>query len=121
MNDINEERSKIAQRYFNGIKNNLIELPKVNQNTKPVWHQFVVRTKHRNELQEYLKKNDIDTVIHYPIPPHLSTAYKYLGYKENDFPIAEEYADSVLSLPLYYGLTQEEQGYIIDIINDWKN
>lgn len=121
LDDINEERSKIAKRYLHGIKNDLIKLPRVSQNSKPVWHQFVVRTKHRNELQEYLKKSDIDTVIHYPIPPHLSNAYKYLGYKKGDFPVAEEYADSVLSLPLYYGLTQKEQEYIIDIINDWKN
>jgi dTDP-4-amino-4,6-dideoxygalactose transaminase len=121
LNDINEERAKIAQRYFDGIKNNLIELPKINQNAKPVWHQFVIRTNHRNELQEYLKQNSIGTIIHYPIPPHLSRAYIYLGYKKNDFPVAEEYADQILSLPLYYGLTHQEQGYIIDIINGWKN
>jgi dTDP-4-amino-4,6-dideoxygalactose transaminase len=120
LNDINEERVKIAERYFKGVKNDLIELPKENQNTKPVWHQFVVRTKHRDELHEHLKQNDIDTVIHYPIPPHLSNAYKHLGYKKGDFPVAEEYADSVLSLPLYYGLTHKEQEYIIDIINRWR-
>jgi dTDP-4-amino-4,6-dideoxygalactose transaminase len=120
LDNINKERSKIAQRYFQGINNKLIELPKIRLNTKPVWHQFVVSTKYRNELQEYLKQNGINTVMHYPIPPHLSNAYKYLGYKKGDFPMAEEYANSVLSLPLYYGLTQKEQEYTIDIINNWK-
>lgn len=121
LDDISKERRKIADKYFSDIKNNHIELPKVRANAKPVWHQFVVRTRYRDELQEYLKKNDIDTVIHYPIPPHLSNAYKYLDYKKGDFPIAEEEADSVLSLPLYYGLTQNEQEYTIGIINSWKS
>lgn len=120
LDDISKERMKIADRYFNGIKNNLIELPKIRGNVKPVWHQFVVMTKHRDELQEYLKNNGIETVIHYPVPPHLSNAYKYLGYNEGDFPVAESYANSVLSLPLYYGLTLEEQEYTINVINSWK-
>lgn len=121
LDDINEERSRMAERYSDDIKNKHIELPIIRRNAKPVWHQFVVRSKHRNELQEYLKQNDIDTVIHYPIPPPLSDAYSHLGYKKGDFPIAAEYAGSVLSLPLYCGLTQQEQEYIIDIVNSWKN
>jgi dTDP-4-amino-4,6-dideoxygalactose transaminase len=69
---------------------------------------------------EYLKLNDIQTVIHYPIPPHLSEAYEYLGYKKGSFPIAEEYSNTVLSLPSYNGMTHEEQEYLIKTINNFS-
>ena len=66
---------------------------------------------------EYLKERQIGTIIHYPIPPHMSEAYQYLGFKKGDFPIAEAYADEVLSLPIYNGITKEEQDYVIDALN----
>lgn len=69
---------------------------------------------------EYLDKNNIGTLIHYPIPPHLSEAYEYLGFKVGDFPIAEKYANEVLSLPMYNGMTKEEQDRVIDAINRFK-
>ena len=65
----------------------------------------------------YLKENEIGTIIHYPIPPHLSKAYQYLGFHRGDFPIAEEKADTILSLPMYNGMTEEEQTYIIRTLN----
>ena len=58
-------------------------------------------------------------MIHYPIPPHLSEAYEYLGYKKGDFPIAEKYSNEVLSLPMYNGMTQEEQRQVVDAINSF--
>ena len=74
----------------------------------------------RDALAAYLKEKGIGTTIHYPIPPHLSEAYAYLGFKAGDLPIAERYADEVLSLPMYNGMTEEEQRYVIDAINQWE-
>lgn len=68
-------------------------------------------------MADYLKEKGIGTIIHYPIPPHLSQAYAYLGHKKGDFPVAERYADEVLSLPMYNGMTEDEQTYVIDAIN----
>ena len=82
-----------------------------------VWHQFVLRTSHRKELIAYLNEREIGTIIHYPIPPHLSEAYKGLGYERGSFPITEQYADEVLSIPMYNGMTDEEQTYVIEALN----
>lgn len=118
--ELEKEREKIAQRYLNEIKNPLIQLPKIRENCSHVWHLFVVRINNREKFQRYLEENGIGSVIHYPIPPHLSEAYKYLGYKEGDFPITENYAKTVLTLPLYNGMTKEELDYVIDIINKYE-
>ena len=80
-------------------------------------HQFVIRTSRREELISYLNDREIGTIIHYPIPPHLSEAYKGLGYERGAFPITEQYADEVLSIPMYNGMTDEEQGYVIEALN----
>jgi len=69
--------------------------------------QFVIRSKLRNELEDNLKKNDIPTIIHYPIPPHLQTAYKNLNFVKGSFPIAEKMAEQVLSLPMGIHLNNE--------------
>ena len=74
----------------------------------------------RDELAAWLDKNDIGTIIHYPIPPHLSEAYASLGYHRGDFPIAERYAGEVLSLPMYNGMTAEEQEKVIRTINAYR-
>ena len=71
-------------------------------------------------MAAYLKEKGIGTIIHYPIPPHLSQAYAYLGHKRGDFPLAERYADEVLSLPMYNGMTEDEQGYVIETINAFR-
>jgi dTDP-4-amino-4,6-dideoxygalactose transaminase len=80
----------------------------------------VIQTEDRNRLQEFLASKGIGTVIHYPIPPHLSEAYQYLGFTEGDFPITEGYANKILSLPLYNGMTDEEIHYVIDMINEYR-
>ena len=74
----------------------------------------------RDELMAYLKEKDIGTIIHYPIPPHLSEAYQSLGYHKGDLPIAEAYADEVLSIPMYNGMTEEEQTYVIGALNAFR-
>lgn len=120
LNELTEEREKIANRYLSEIKNPKIELPKVREGATSVWHLFVVKTDERDKLQKYLESNGIGTVIHYPIPPHLSKAYEYLGYKVGDFPITEKYAETVLSLPLYNGMTDDEQNYVVEVINRYE-
>lgn len=120
LNDLNKEREKLANKYLNEIKNENIILPKLDSKCTSVWHLFVIRTDYRDELIKYLEENDIQTLIHYPIPPHLSEAYSNLGYKEGDFPIAEKYANTVLSLPLYNGMTEDEQDYVINVINKFR-
>ena len=82
--------------------------------------QFVVHCDKRDELIEYLKSFDIGTIIHYPIPPHMSKAYAYLGLKEGDLPIAERYAKEVLSLPMYNGMCKEELDFVIEKLNSFK-
>lgn len=118
--DITNERKKIAATYLNSIKNQNLILPKIQQYAESVWHQFVVRCKNRDELIKYLDSKGIGTIIHYPIPPHLSEAYCYLNMTVGDLPITEQYAREVLSLPMYIGMTEDEQNYVISILNDFS-
>ena len=118
--ELEDERVSIANRYLSGIKNPSIELPKVDNNCSTVWHLFVIKTDKRKELIEYLNEKQIGTIIHYPIPPHLSQAYKYLGFEIDDLPITENYANTVLTLPLFNGMTSSEVDYVIDTINEWR-
>lgn len=119
LNEVTEERYNICNRYLNEIKNENIELPQVCDGVTTVWHQFVVRVKNRQALIDYLNAKGIGTIIHYPIPPHLAEAYKYLKLSKGSLPITERYADEVLSLPLYNGMTKEEIDYVINNVNDW--
>ena len=120
MDEIAEERKRLCANYTNKLCNPSIYLPKERENTSTVWHQYVIRCDRREELIAYLNEKQIGTIIHYPIPPHLSEAYQYLGHKKGEFPITENYADTVLSIPLYNGMTEEEQQYVIDAINAFK-
>ena len=115
----NAERCAIAERYNTGLKNPVLRLPEIRPGADSSWHQYVVHVKdgQRDALAAFLKENGIGTIIHYPIPPHLSNAYKFLGYHIGDFPIAERYANEVLSLPMYNGMTKEEQAFVIEKIN----
>jgi len=118
--EITQEKVDIANKYSEGIKNELIMLPKTNDKCTHVYHQYVVRCKRRDELKEYLQDKGIGTIIHYPIPPHLAEAYIYLGFKEGAFPITEMYANEVLSLPMYNGMTEEELNYVMTALNEFK-
>jgi dTDP-4-amino-4,6-dideoxygalactose transaminase len=120
MTDLEDDRRRVAEKYLKEITNPLIGLPRITEGFKHVWHLFVVKCNQRDELQEFLSDNGIGTQIHYPVPPHLSGAYKRFGYKKGDFPITEDYADTVLSLPLYNGMTNEEVDYVIQKINEFK-
>lgn len=117
MQELTREREKIAQRYSQDICNEKIRLPQVVENATCVWHQYVIRCEERNRLIAYLDEKGIGTIIHYPIPPHLSEAYRYLGHKNGSYPVTEHLADTVLSIPMYNGMTKEEQDYVIDALN----
>ena len=80
----------------------------------------MVKCDRRDDLAAYLDNKNIATIIHYPIPPHLSEAYAYLGVKEGSLPITERYAKTVLSIPLYNGMTREEQDYVIGALNSYE-
>ena len=117
----NEERRRITARYLSEIHNPLIHLPKASDEVfEHVYHVFVIRCSKRDELETYLNENGIGTLKHYPIPMHLQDAYSDLGLKEGDLPIAEEISKTVLSIPMYYGMTKEQISYVIDIINSFQ-
>lgn len=117
--ELTEEKIKLAEYYSVNINNKKIVLPKKEDNTKAVWHQYVIRCEERNRLIDYLQKKGIGTIIHYPIPPHLAEAYIYLGHRKGSLPITEHLAETVLSIPIYNGMTREEQDYVIEAINNY--
>lgn len=120
LNKVNAERRKIAQKYLDGINNPEIILPFVPEYAEPVWHIFGIRCNRRNELEKFLNDAGISTNKHYPIPMHLQGCYANLGFKKGDYPIAEEISETELSIPMYYGMTDEEIQYVIDRINEFK-
>jgi len=117
LEEFNAERCRLAEKYSDKICSPHIIKPAVRPGADSTWHQYVIHSDKRDELIEYLKVSGIATLIHYPIPPHLSEAYAYLGKKPGDYPITERAANEVLSLPMYNGMTEEEQDYVIRIIN----
>jgi len=119
MDELNQERKHLAMRYEKELQNNLIHLPKLKKDADSTWHQYVITTSKRDQLMEYLDGFGIGTIIHYPIPPYLSEAYAYLNIGKGAFPIAEKYAQEVLSLPMYNGMTKEEQSFVIEKINEF--
>lgn len=116
----NAEREKIAEKYLNGIRNEKIILPKTEGVEKHVWHIFAIRTEERGHLEEYLNNNGVETSKHYPIPIHLQKAYEELQLSEGSYPIAEEISESVLSLPIFYGMTDRQVDYVVDLLNQFK-
>ncbi len=116
----NKERNRVADRYINEIKNPLIVLPQKEQERNyQIWHIFAVRCNIRDKFATYLNDAGIGTNIHYPLPIHHQKCYLGLGLNKGDFPIAEEISNTILSLPLFYGMQEEEINYIIKVINDF--
>lgn len=111
----NELRREIAQRYLNEIKNPLVKLPEISDFSQHVFHIFPLRCGRRDELQAYLKAHDIQTMIHYPIPPHQQEAYQ--EWSDLRFPITESIHQTELSLPLHPMLLAEEVDEVIKWVN----
>ncbi|WP_310555421.1 DegT/DnrJ/EryC1/StrS family aminotransferase [Flavobacterium sp.] len=111
----NEKRRSIAKRYISEIKNPKITLPFYNNSLNHVFHLFVIRTKNRSALENYLKENKIETLIHYPIAPHKQKALSFLNHLS--FPITEQIHNEVLSLPISPEITNEEVDFVINVLN----
>jgi len=118
LDKMNAERRRVAGRYLSEIKNPKVVLPSVPEYTVPVWHIFGIRCEERDRLEKHLNEAGIGTNKHYPIPMHLQGCYSDLGFNEGDFPIAEEISRTELSIPMYYGMTDEEIGYVVEKINE---
>lgn len=117
MDKVNDDRRATAQKYLAGITNPLITLPYVMPECVPVWHVFAVRCDQRDALAKYLEEKGISTNKHYPIPMHLQDCYADLDIKKGELPVAEKISETELSIPMYYGMTDEEIQYVIDCIN----
>lgn len=113
----NAKRRNVAEFYLNNITNSKIILPQNEKKEEHVWHLFVVMTENRDDLQKLLTENGIQTLIHYPIPPHKQPAYK--EYNELTFPITEKIHDNILSLPISPVMEQDEIEYVVKIINSY--
>lgn len=120
LDKVNERRRKIANKYLEGINNPNIVLPYVPDYAVPVWHIFAIRCNRRTELESFLNEAGISTNKHYPIPMHLQECFREYGFVEGDYPIAEEISKTELSIPMYYGMTDDQINYVIDRINDYK-
>lgn len=118
LDDDNNIRRKIANFYIKNITNPLITLPKSSAEEMHVWHLFVIRTKNREDLQNYLMKNGIQTLIHYPIPIHKQVAYK--EWNNLSLPITEKIHREVLSLPISPVMTDEEIKRVVQVINEYR-
>ena len=116
---MNAARRQIADRYLAEIKNPAVILPLVSEGYVPVWHIFGIRCSRRDELEKHLAGQGIMTNKHYPIPMHLQECYRDLGFSEGDFPVAEEISRTELSLPMFYGMTEEEIQAVISAVNDF--
>jgi dTDP-4-amino-4,6-dideoxygalactose transaminase len=115
----NAYRKRVANDYYSKICNPLIKLPQVSNDVLDcVWHLFVIRTSKRDELIDYLNEKEIGTTIHYPIPIHKQEAYA--GLTTEEFKVAESCANEIVSIPMYYGITDEQIAYVIDALNNFK-
>ena len=117
LDDDNAKRMEIAKKYIGGIKNPLIKLPIASESGNNVFHIFPVMTEKRDELQKYLSDRGIQTIIHYPIPPHKQEAYK--EWNDRSYPITEKIHDRELSIPMSPTLTDEQVEYVIDVLNSY--
>lgn len=115
LDEFNGKRRNIAHRYCEEIKNKRIILPAVGREEFHVWHKFVVRCKDRDDLIEYLMHNEIETMVHYPIPPHKQSAY--IEWNQMSLPVTEQIHREVLSLPIYPTLSEDSVTKVIEAIN----
>lgn len=120
LDEMNADRSRIANMYMNGINNTKVILPCVLENMIPVWHIFAIRCYERDRLENYLNISGIGTNKHYPIPIHMQECYRELKIDKGELPIAEEISATELSIPIYYGMTDEEVQYVIKVINEFE-
>ncbi len=117
LDEDNQKRREIAKYYRENIKNKKIILPKTYDEKAHVWHVFAVRTENRDEFQEYLKNNGIQTIIHYPTPPHKQGAYK--EWNNLSYPVTEEIHNTIVSLPISPVMEHDEISRVVEVVNDF--
>lgn len=119
---LNAKRSSIADRYMKGLSHlKWLTLPQVPEWSSPCWHLFVLNAhQHRDRLAAHLKSHKVDSIVHYPVPPHLQQCYHDLGYKVGSLPVAEELAGGVLSIPICPTLTQEQVNHVITTVSAFQ-
>lgn len=117
MEKVNENRRATAQRYLSEIKNPEIVLPYIPEYAEHVFHVFAIRCDRRDALESHLKERGIGVNKHYPIPMHLQKCYESLGIPQGALPIAEEISATELSIPMYYGMTEDEISHVINAVN----
>jgi dTDP-4-amino-4,6-dideoxygalactose transaminase len=118
---VTQKRRNNAKSYIDGINNQDLFIPEEKNSEYNVYHTFVIQTKHRDELKDYLSNHRVDTAIHYPVPIHLQPAAKKLGYKAGDFPVTEKQSKEILTLPVNQYLKKNELERIISIINQFES
>ena len=121
LEEVTKKRRINAKSYIEGINNKDLFIPEEKNSEYNVYHTFVVQTKYRDELKEYLSQNEIDTAIHYPVPIHLQPATKKLGYKVGDFPVTERQSKEILTLPVNQYLEKIDLKRIVTVINQFES
>ena len=119
LNRWNDQRTRNARYYFETLKDLPIELPRIDEGNKSIFHQFVIRSSNRDGLKSFLAEKGIGTAIYYPVPLHLQPCFNYLQYKRGDFPEAERCASEVLALPIYPELPQDQLEYVSESIRSF--
>lgn len=112
----NERRRRIARTYSEALSGLPLRVPFVPLWADPAWHLYVIRSARRDEFRQALKESGVETIVHYPVAPHMQTAYSTMGFAPDDFPIARTLHDEVLSLPIGPHLTGEQQAYVVEVI-----
>jgi dTDP-4-amino-4,6-dideoxygalactose transaminase len=123
LDELNAERQNIAGRYDCLITNPMFAKPQKRRNADHIYHQYILESpdaETRERLIAFLKDRGIGSLIHYPVPPHLAECYEYLGYKRGSFPITEEIANTVVSIPIFNGMTEEQIEAVAGAINEFK-
>jgi dTDP-4-amino-4,6-dideoxygalactose transaminase len=116
----NARRARIAAIYLEGLRDAEVLLPAVADGAEPAWHLFVIRSARRGELQQHLKAQGVQTLIHYPVPPHLQAAYAEMGVAEGAYPISEAIHREVLSLPIGPHLSEDSARRVVDAIKSFR-
>ncbi len=120
LNFYNEDRIRLAMKYNLELKDTKLILPSVQNDYRHVYHLYILNSDKRSSIINFLKEKGIATGIYYQIPLHLQKAFEYLNYKKGDLPNCEYLSERTFAIPLYYGMTEEEQKYIIDSILEWN-
>lgn len=118
LDDDNQVRKNIANHYSYCLSNSDLILPDVPDWADPVWHLYVIRTKNRDNLQQYLRSHGVETLVHYPIPPHRQECYATMKFKP--LPIAEQFAEQVLSLPISSVICDTDLNYVVSLLKDFR-